>query len=105
MGLRRMLKPTGGDWVSGPITFFTQTPLRNFLAAQGFEIEYERKVTAASYPEMVKKMLGGESKFRTSLLARMVYAGLRWSKLESLIGYGIVLRCLCRPSAPNATHE
>jgi SAM-dependent methyltransferase len=105
MGLRRMLKPSGDDWFPGHINFFTQTSLRNFLAAQGFEIEYERKVTAASYPEMVKKMLGGESKFRTSLLARMVYAGLRWSKLESLIGYGIVLRCLCRPSAPNATHE
>jgi SAM-dependent methyltransferase len=105
IGLRRVLKRSGDEWFPGHINFFTQASLRNFLVAQGFQIEYERKVTAASYPEMVKKMLGGETKFHASAPARVVYAGLRLSKLESLIGYGIVLRCICRPVEPKATHE
>ena len=97
--LRRILKRDGEDWFPGHINFFTQDSLRNLLISQGLQIEYERKLTAAGYPEMVKKMLGGEVAFRGNIPARIVYAGLRWAKLESLIGYGIVLRCLCRPSS------
>lgn len=105
IALRGLLKRGGDEWFPGHINFFTQTSLRNFLVLEGFQIEYERKLTAASYPEMVKKMLGGETRFRASVPARIVYAALRWSKLESLIGYGIVLRCICRPGIPSVPHE
>jgi SAM-dependent methyltransferase len=96
--LRRILKPGGEDWFPGHINFFTQASLRKFLVAQGWEVEYERKVTAADYVEMVTKMLGGQTAFRRNVPAKIVHAALRLTKLESLIGYGIVLRCICRPT-------
>lgn len=94
--LRRILKRGSDDWFPGHINFFTQASLRNFLNSQGFQIVYERKVTAAAYVEMVKKMLGGEAAFRANVSARTIHAILRATKLESFLGYGIVLRCISR---------
>lgn len=96
--LRRLLKRRGDDWFPGHINFFTQASLRNFLVSEGFQVDFEEKLTAAGYLDMVKKMLGGETAFRKNVPARIVYSILKWTKLESLIGYGIVLRCICSPN-------
>jgi SAM-dependent methyltransferase len=95
--LRRLLKRRGDDWFPGHINFFTQSSLRKFLRSEGFEVEFEDKLPAARYLDMVKKMLGGETAYRRNPLAQLVYAVLRSTKIESLIGYGIVLRCICSP--------
>jgi SAM-dependent methyltransferase len=93
--LRRILKRSGDDWFPGHINFFTQESLRSFLISQKFSIDFEEKIPAGRYLNMVKKMLGGETAFRTNLPARLVHGILRTTRLESLIGYGIVLRVVC----------
>ena len=95
--LRQTLKRGGDDWFPGHINFFTRQTLRTFLVSQGLQIEYLEKVPAARYLDMVKKMLGGEAAFRSNLPARAVHGVLRWTQLEALVGYGIVLRCICHP--------
>lgn len=103
--LRRLLKRGGDEWFPGHINFFTQQSLHALVSASRFAIVYERKLPAGRYLSMVKKMLGGETAFRNSLAARVVYAVLAVTRVESLIGYGIVLRCLCRRDGRNLGDE
>ena len=95
---RHFFKRAGDDWFPGHINFFTRSTLMQLLKNQGFRTVLMEKVPAADYPDMVKKMMGGEILFRRNLAARIALSFLMWTRLERLVGYGIVLRCICRVS-------
>ncbi len=50
----------------------------------------------ADLPALVVKMLGGPRAYRENPLARMVFALLRLTQVERVLGYGISLRCIAR---------
>ena len=96
ISLRRLLKRGGDDWFPGHINFFTRRPLESLLRAQGLAIVSSKVVPAADLPALVVKMLGGPRAYRENPVARMVFALLRLTQVERLLGYGISLRCIAR---------
>lgn len=96
ISLRRLLKRGGDDWFPGHINFFTRRPLERLVSSQGLRIVDSKVVPAADLPALVVKMLGGPRAYRENPVARMVFALLRLTQIERLLGYGISLRCIAR---------
>lgn len=96
ISLRRLLKRGGDDWFPGHINFFTRRPLESLVQSQGLRIVASKVVPAADLPALVVKMLGGSRAYRENPLARVVFALLRLTQVERLLGYGISLRCIAR---------
>ena len=96
--LRALLKPGEPAWFPGHINFFTAGSLRSILARAGMEVVHLSKGTAGREWSTVVKMMGGRDAFEANRLARAMQATLRWTHFERVIGYGIILRCLCRPA-------
>lgn len=96
ISLRRLLKRGGDDWFPGHINFFTRRPLESLVRSQGLRIVASKVVPAADLPALVVKMLGGPRAYRENPVARMVFALLRLTRVERVLGYGISLRCIAR---------
>jgi SAM-dependent methyltransferase len=96
ISLRRLLKRGGDDWFPGHINFFTRRPLESLVQSQGLRLVASKVIPAADLPALVVKMLGGPRAYRENPLARLVFALLRLTQVERLLGYGISLRCIAR---------
>ncbi len=94
--LRRLLKGRRDDWFPGHINFFTRQTLARFVQSQGFGIVAAKLIPAADHPDLVIKMLGGPRAYRKNILSRAAMVLLRATRIESILGYGIVLRCIAR---------
>ncbi len=92
--LRRLLKRGGDDWFPGHINFFTREPLERLVRSQGLEVVAAKVVPAADLPALVVKMLGGPRAYRKNLAGRALFAVLRATQIERVLGYGISLRCI-----------
>jgi ubiquinone/menaquinone biosynthesis C-methylase UbiE len=101
--VRRFFKSDSPPWFPGHINFFTQDSLRNFVMNNGMKLVFlEKGSVADNFPTFVK-MLGGEDVFNSKPLAKLTYTLLRFSRLEKLVDYGIVLRCICKKITADKT--
>src|SRR5262249_55262612 len=94
--LRRLLKRGGDDWFPGHVNFFTRRPLEGLVRAQGLKVVASQVGPAADLPALVVKMLGGPRAYRSNRLGRALFALLRATRIERVIGYGISLRCIAQ---------